>query len=66
MSSSNAVNEAKAALEAEKLLVELRMLGSFDFGDRDSGVAHEAGAGNLLSTCSTLSVCSGICGGGCR
>lgn len=47
MSYSDAVTEAKAALEAEKLLVELRMRGSFDFGDRGNGVARQAGVGTI-------------------
>lgn len=47
MSSSDAVNEANAALESEKLLVELRMPGSFDFGDRSSPAARLAGVGTI-------------------
>ena len=49
-------------VDEEEEKVELRMPGSFGFGDRGSGVACEAGEPSI---CSVLSVCSGICGGGC-
>ena len=49
-------------VDGEEEKVELRMPGSFGFGDRGSGVACEAG---VPSICLVLLVCSGICGGGC-